>query len=150
MLDPKDTGHLFMHVGQRPSKLRGEDRDSSQRPRKLRGGPPRGPSKPAWSSKSISAYSRLFVIFLISCWFLGAYEGQFGHKRPLKRCQTCAWSRQRAKKAPDLERGRPRRANRALQTRPTQPIDANWKAQGGPWTRLGGTRRLTGRAKIQK
>ena len=55
----RDTGHLFMHVGQRPSKLRGEDRDSSQRPRKLRGGPPRGPSKPAWSSKSISAYSRL-------------------------------------------------------------------------------------------
>ncbi len=36
-----------------------EARDSGQRLGNLRGDPPRGPSKPAWSSNSISAYSRL-------------------------------------------------------------------------------------------
>ena len=39
LLDPKDTGHVFMHVGQRPSKLRGEAKDSGQRLGNLRGDP---------------------------------------------------------------------------------------------------------------
>ena len=41
-----DIGHLYVHCVQKPSKLRGS--------------PPRWPSKTAWSPKSISANPRLY------------------------------------------------------------------------------------------
>ena len=53
-------------------------------------------------------------------------DRQFGHKRLLKRTQKRAWSRQRPKEDPDLEIGRPRSTNRALQER----------QQGIPWGSL--------------